>query len=329
MADESQYVSHCSSFWNGVRVLIEDTTTTARGGLTITACGPDVPIKCATVIKNLLFCVRDASSCDGGNNFSSVRRVELYSLTNPRECIGAVDMPDIVLALGGSPQCVVVVTAFAALWYAPIETFCRSAVPTLECKIPSGIKLCAICGDSICIVANEQPLEVKVVNRITKREIVIQSLHHAPIRAVAISSDGSKVATVSENGTVIRVWDVACTADKPSFELRPSKYRSHVNSLAFGGPTGHVIALHCDYLSYLSLLGWPRYPMVYAFDLTKQIPSSESWCVPGVGLHGTLLGDSTGGILRVVPGEGHQGGSGQWIVSYDVATHQVVHEVKL
>ena len=120
---EAQFVCHCSSFLKGVRVFVEEPTT--YGLRYITTCGPNVPIKCATVIKYLLFCVPDASN----DTVSSVRRVELYSLINPRECIGAVDVPDIVLSLGGSPQGLVVVTAFAVLWYSPVETFRGDAVP--------------------------------------------------------------------------------------------------------------------------------------------------------------------------------------------------------
>ena len=60
-------------------------------------------------------------------------------------------------------------------------------------------------------------IELYDINRAT----LIQT-HETELAAIAINPDGSKLATASEKGTLVRVWE--CSSGEPLKELRRGKY---------------------------------------------------------------------------------------------------------
>ncbi|KAH3723141.1 WD repeat domain phosphoinositide-interacting protein 3 [Pelomyxa schiedti] len=58
--------------------------------------------------------------------------------------------------------------------------------------------------------------------------------HKGPIKAIAVCPDGSHVATASEHGTLIRVWETAHFT--PIKELRRGSYQAEILSLAINPP---------------------------------------------------------------------------------------------
>ena len=62
------------------------------------------------------------------------------------------------------------------------------------------------------------------------RKTVLIEAHESPLRMIALSSDGSKLATASIKGTVIRLWDVASASRL--YEFRRGVERANISCLA-------------------------------------------------------------------------------------------------
>ena len=86
---------------------------------------------------------------------------------------------------------------------------------------PHGTLLIATLG------VNAQDLIVReIAEGIDKVHTYITGAHKTPIRCVALSVDGKKVATASEKGTIFRVFDVA--TGKKLKELRRGRYQTPI-----------------------------------------------------------------------------------------------------
>ena len=68
--------------------------------------------------------------------------------------------------------------------------------------------LCALTSgtDAILAIPDAKPGSVKVIHHLTKKELTIEA-HTSPLAVLCLNSEGTKLATVSERGTLIRVWD--------------------------------------------------------------------------------------------------------------------------
>ena len=101
--------------------------------------------------------------------------------------------------------------------------------------------LCAL-SDSHIVFPGRQPGHLQVVDVATGNVSIVPA-HSSPVRALAISPDGSLIATASETGTLIRVFAAASCARVA--ELRRGIDPAAVFSLAFS-PSGNLLACTSD-----------------------------------------------------------------------------------
>lgn len=72
----------------------------------------------------------------------------------------------------------------------------------------------------------------------------IISAHDSPVAAMALDSNCSMIATASEKGTIVRVYEIQGNG-KPKKELRRGADRAEIHSLAFS-PTGEYLVASSD-----------------------------------------------------------------------------------
>lgn len=87
---------------------------------------------------------------------------------------------------------------------------------------------------SVCVVATlaRQVGHARVENYTSKRSIVFKA-HDSAIRCMALSTDGSLLATCSVKGTIIRIFDTNSDCVTPVQELRRGSGSADVYSLCF------------------------------------------------------------------------------------------------
>jgi WD40 repeat protein len=76
-------------------------------------------------------------------------------------------------------------------------------------------------------------IELYDINKAT----LIQA-HEAELAMFSLNPDGSKIATASEKGTLIRVWD--CGSGEPLRELRRGVDRAEIYSLSFNTTSSYL-----------------------------------------------------------------------------------------
>jgi len=118
-----------------------------------------------------------------------------------------------------------------------------------------------------------------IIDHFIDQPIVINA-HENPIRKIALNKQGDKMASVSEKGTLIRVWDTK--TGKKIKELRRGSNSAEITSLAFNNDssriitcsnkgTVHIFSLKDDLINKKSNL-------IYISDYLPQYFSSE-WSV--------------------------------------------------
>ena len=98
------------------------------------------------------------------------------------------------------------------------------------CANPTG--LCALSAGAAMVLAvpGAKPGHVHVELYSTKSVTKIEA-HESALACIALSADGSLLATASEKGTLVRVWSTATGAQLK--ELRRGVNRAGIHSLAF------------------------------------------------------------------------------------------------
>jgi len=105
--------------------------------------------------------------------------------------------------------------------------------------------LCALCADPqnivlVCPGLQKGHLRVELYE--IKKMNLIQG-HDSSLGCIALSSDGKLLATASEKGTLIRVWDT--TTGEKLQELRRGADQAEIQSLCFS-PTSKWLAVSSD-----------------------------------------------------------------------------------
>ncbi|AGO85891.1 WD40-repeat containing protein [Pandoravirus salinus] len=120
-----------------------------------------------------------------------------------------------------------------------------------------------------------------------RRPLVVRA-HEMPIARLCLNADGSLLATASEKGTVIRVWNTA--SGEKRFELRRGKNTASINNLVF--------SLDSRWLAVSS-----DRPTVHIFDLDTPPPAAPAGLLQYIGSTGVLgagVSDYTAGWFSKV-----------------------------
>ncbi|KAL0246376.1 hypothetical protein GEMRC1_007588 [Eukaryota sp. GEM-RC1] len=91
---------------------------------------------------------------------------------------------------------------------------------------------CAAHGSVSSSSSNKGVVAIANMNSTANPICSVVSAHKTPLTAIAMSVDGSLVATTSQEGTLIRIWN---TSGSLISELRRGTRKATVTGLAFGG----------------------------------------------------------------------------------------------
>uniref|UniRef100_A0A6B2L9N4 Uncharacterized protein n=1 Tax=Arcella intermedia TaxID=1963864 RepID=A0A6B2L9N4_9EUKA len=108
---------------------------------------------------------------------------------------------------------------------------------------PTGI--CAVCptrDHNIIAVLGEREGQVRVIDYTTNQKLLIEA-HTNAISQMTISMDGTKLATTSARGTLVRIFDIA--TGKKIQELRRGANPAVIHCLAFN-KSGSMLCLSSD-----------------------------------------------------------------------------------
>lgn len=103
---------------------------------------------------------------------------------------------------------------------------------------PRGTVGLSVGSDTIIAIPGKQVGTVLVDNRTTDKIVEIKA-HSNPIALVALNNEGDRLATVSERGTMIRIWDT--NTGKQIKEFRRGAEATVITSLAFDHNTSSIV----------------------------------------------------------------------------------------
>jgi WD40 repeat protein len=131
--------------------------------------------------------------------------------------------------------------------------------------------LCCL-GKNIVAFPGLTPGQVKIYN-LTTNNVSIVPAHNSPLRALALSGDETKVATASEQGTLVRLWSYpSCTK---IMEFRRGIDPATIFSLGFS-KSGHILAATSDkatlHVFDLPLASAEPAPKVHKWGMLSKIP---------------------------------------------------------
>ena len=144
-------------------------------------------------------------------------------------CIGELSFRSEVKAVRMSRERVVVVLEYKIYVYNSADLNLLHSIETVS--TPKG--LCALCADSrmcvlVCPGLQKGHLRVELFD-ITRTTLI--PAHESALSCVALNLDGSRLATASERGTLVRVWDTRSGARLA--ELRRGAESAEIQSLSF------------------------------------------------------------------------------------------------
>lgn len=178
---------------------------------------------------------------------------------NQSRCIGELMFKSEVKSVRLRRDRVVVVLATKIFVYRFSDLKLLDQIATLS--NPKG--LVSLCPDSSnCVLAcpglSKGSIRVELYD-LSKATLI--KAHDAELSQFALNSDGSKIASASEKGTLIRVWD--CHTGEPLRELRRGMDRAEIYCIAFNNAS--------TYLACSSDKG-----TVHIFSLTEHAAGSEA-----------------------------------------------------
>jgi len=106
-----------------------------------------------------------------------------------------------------------------------VDQIDTSANPLGLCAVSSG-------KDMVMASLGEKPGEVRV-DHYAKNEISIVPAHLSTVSAIAMNAQGTRLATTSEKGTLVRVFDISTAKPQLLEELRRGTQQVEIHSLAF------------------------------------------------------------------------------------------------
>ena len=144
-------------------------------------------------------------------------------------CIGELSFRSEVKAVRMSRERVVVVLEYKIYVYNFADLNLLHSIETVS--NPKG--LCALCADSrmcvlVCPGLQKGHLRVELFD-ITRTTLI--AAHESALSCIALNLDGSRLATASERGTLVRVWDTRSGARLA--ELRRGAESAEIQSLSF------------------------------------------------------------------------------------------------
>ena len=144
-------------------------------------------------------------------------------------CIGELSFRSEVKAVRMSRERVVVVLEYKIYVYNFADLNLLHTLETVS--NPKG--LCALCADSrLCVLGcpglQKGHLRVELFD-ITRSTLI--AAHESPLSCLALNLDGSRLATSSERGTLVRVWDTR--SGQRLAELRRGAESAEIQSLSF------------------------------------------------------------------------------------------------
>lgn len=104
---------------------------------------------------------------------------------------------------------------------------------------PNGIvALCPNINNYVLAFPGDEIGQIKIISTERQIPLVIQA-HNTPLQCLALSSDGTRLASASEKGTIIRIYDTS--TGQILEELRRGKEKATMYSIAFSS-TGEYLA---------------------------------------------------------------------------------------
>eukprot|EP01062_Namystynia_karyoxenos_P068045 TRINITY_DN6226_c0_g1_i1.p1 TRINITY_DN6226_c0_g1~~TRINITY_DN6226_c0_g1_i1.p1 ORF type:complete len:337 (+),score=82.89 TRINITY_DN6226_c0_g1_i1:95-1105(+) len=175
-----------------------------------------------------------------GSSQQSPRQLQLHN-THEQQSICNISFADTILAVKLNRKRLVVILEkclhiFDVTKMAPLQI-----IDTV--RNPRGLGALSMCrdGDDACVVAYPKSVEqggeshgdVVIVDAITGKSAHVIRAHDSTLAAIALSASGSRVATASEKGTIIRVFGITPETTPLLHIFRRGRAAARIYSLAF------------------------------------------------------------------------------------------------